>query len=117
MSPDMPSRPANDIHPEDLAVTAREADTRGRFWVHIDGDADRSGPEWAPYRTPRPAWRNPAVTMSGFDPGVRPVLDAMRECRVYGVTAKLTCENRLPFSAAGFLRRNGGQTARAAPAV
>ena len=88
----MPSRPANDIHPEDLAVTAREADTRGRFWVHIDADTDRSAPEWARYRAPRPAWRDRAVTMSGFDPGIGPVLDAMRECCVYGVTAKLLRE-------------------------
>jgi hypothetical protein len=92
----MPSdRPLNyndTMSPELIARAAAEADRRGRFWVHVDAAADRSAREWSRYEGRGGPWTNRDVASTAFDPVFRVVLDAMRDCRVWGVTQKLMAE-------------------------
>ncbi|CAN5422472.1 hypothetical protein BH09GEM1_BH09GEM1_29940 [soil metagenome] len=66
----------NSVHPEHLAWIAKQANERGRFWILFDDDAAPAG--------------NTSVAR---DPARRIVLDAMRACRVAGVTPKFLREN------------------------
>jgi len=79
------------IHPEHIATVARDANHRGRFFVAFDGTVERSVEGWARYESARRAWRDERILAKAFDPGFRPILEAMRGCRLFGVTPKLLC--------------------------
>jgi hypothetical protein len=79
------------IHPEHIASVARDANQRGRFFMAFDGTVERSVEGWAAYESERRAWRDERILTKAFDPGFRPILAAMRGCRVFGVTPKLLC--------------------------
>jgi hypothetical protein len=79
------------IHPEHIASVARDANQRGRFFMAFDGTVERSGEGWASYESERRAWRDERILTKAFDPGFRPILAAMRGCRIFGVTPKLLC--------------------------
>lgn len=80
------------IHPEHLASVARDADRRGRFFMAFDGTVERSVEGWARHERERRAWRDGRIGAKAFDPGFRIVAEAMRGCRLFGVTAGLLCE-------------------------
>src|SRR5436190_6832309 len=77
------------IHPEHIATVARDANRRGRFFIAFDGTIERSVDGWAPYEAERRAWRDERIRTRAFDPGFRPILAAMRGCRIFGVTPEL----------------------------
>ena len=77
------------IHPEHIASVAQDANERGRFFIAFDGTIERSVDGWARYETERRAWRDERIVAKAFDPGFRPILAAMRGCRILGVTPKL----------------------------
>src|SRR5688500_9903391 len=77
------------IHPEHIANVALDAKRCGRFFMAFDGTIERSVEGWARYETERRAWRDERIVAKAFDPGFRPILAAMRGCRIIGVTPKL----------------------------
>jgi hypothetical protein len=77
------------IHPEHIANVALDANRCGRFFMAFDGTIERSVEGWARYETERRAWRDERIIAKAFDPGFRPILAAMRSCRILGVTPKL----------------------------
>ncbi|HKP15451.1 MAG TPA: hypothetical protein VJT85_05285 [Gemmatimonadaceae bacterium] len=77
------------IHPEHIATVARDANRCGRFFMAFDGTIERSVEGWAPYESERRAWRDERILTKAFDPGFRPILAAMRGCRIFGLTPKL----------------------------
>jgi hypothetical protein len=91
------------IHPEHIASVARDANQRGRFFMAFDGTVERSVEGWAPYESERRAWRDERILTKAFDPGFRPILAAMRGCRIFGVTPKLLCTT--PYAPIDWLER------------
>ena len=90
----MPSDPPlNDnthFHPERFERAVAGAQTYGsRFWIAVDPSADRSPGEWRRYEGRGGPWKDGDVAASAFDPVFRIVLDAMRACRVSGLTDEL----------------------------
>jgi hypothetical protein len=91
------------IHPEHIASVARDANQRGRFFMAFDGRIERSVDGWARYESERRAWRDERILTKAFDPGFRPILAAMRGCRIFGVTPKLLCTT--PYAPIDWLER------------
>src|SRR5687767_14665359 len=77
------------IHPEHIANVALDARRCGRFFIAFHSTSERSDAGWARYETERRAWRDERIVDNAFDPGFRPILPAMRGCRIFGVTPKL----------------------------
>jgi hypothetical protein len=91
------------IHPEHIASVARDANQRGRFFIAFDGTVERSAEAWAPYESERRAWRDERILTKAFDPGIRPILAAMRGCRIFGLTSKVLCTT--PYAPIDWLER------------
>jgi hypothetical protein len=75
--------------PSTSRTSRKDANRRGRFFIAFDGTIERSVEGWARYETERRAWRDERIIAKAFDPGFRPILAAMRSCRILGVTPKL----------------------------
>ncbi len=75
MPPDEPLR-ANNFHEEYFASMAARAETVGRFIVQLR-------------RAGEPVPGDGPISASSFDPAFHIVLDAARECRVFGITDQL----------------------------
>jgi hypothetical protein len=111
MSSDPPLNDNTHFHPERFERVVAGAQSYGsRFWIAVDPSADRSPGEWRRYEGRGGPWQDGDVAASAFDPVFRIVLDAMRACRVSGLTDELLAQ--APSTLTAWLARHATRSRR-----